>query len=149
MTLIGKLYIFIFTMDRVREVNFWQDLARLRSLDNVVCVYSDFFHNGHVTFHTNYIAKRQSSFRHRLTFRRLQHKYPECSRLHRGRQCSTWRCRLVSVESSSGTLLLYLHRGGGRKHIPPQCSGSFSFRIRHNDDNVVDPQMLSSQVVLW
>ena len=30
MTLIGKLYIFIFIMDRVREVNFWQDLARLR-----------------------------------------------------------------------------------------------------------------------
>ena len=43
---------------------------------------------------------------------------PECSRLHRRRQCSTCRCRLVSVKPSSGTLLLYLHRGVGRNHRP-------------------------------
>ena len=96
-------------------------------------------------------AKRQSSSGHRLALRSLPQKRLECSRPHRGRQCSTWRCPLASVEYVGSTLLLYLHPGVDRNHISPQCSGSFSFDIRHNCgmQTFADPQPLSSPGVVW
>ena len=93
-------------------------------------------------------AKRQSSSGHRLALRSLPQKRLECSRLHRGRPCSTWRCPLASVEYVGSTLLSSSQWGVEHN---PQCSGSFSFGIRHNcgRQTFADPQPLSSLLVLW
>ena len=88
---------------------------------------------------------RQSSAGHRLALRSLPQKRLECSRPHRGRPCSTWRCPLASVEYVGSTSLSSSQ--WGVEHNP----GSFSFGIRHNcgRQTFADPQPLSSLLVLW
>ena len=68
-----------------------------------------FFRNGHVTFQSNYSPNYSIISELRLARGSIRHKYLECSRLHRRRQCYTCRCILVSVEPSRGTLLVCLH----------------------------------------
>ena len=93
---------------------------------------------------------QQSSSRHHPALRSLPQKRLECSRPHRGRPCSTWRCPLASVEYVGSTLLSSSKWGVEHNHISPQCSGSFSFDIRHNcgRQTFADPQPLSSLLVL-